>query len=79
MKFISELYIFTGLVETAPFSAIIVLFTANFLGLVGFCKVWYNAVFGLTPLKGDMLPKDLSYKELYIILFCFVGLIFYGI
>jgi len=79
MKFISELYIFTGFLEAAPLSAIFILFIANFIGIIGFSKVWYNAVFGLTPLKVTSLPKDLSYKEIYIILFCFVGLLFYGL
>ena len=79
MKFISELYIFTGLFEAAPLSALITIIIANFLGIIGFSKVWYNLVFGLTPLKSSTLPKDLSYKELYIIFICFLGLVFYGI
>jgi len=79
LKFISELYIFMGLLESTPLSAILVIFIANFLGLVGFCKVWYNAVFGLTPINETKLPKDLSFKELYIIIFCFIGLLFYSL
>jgi len=39
LKFISELYIFTGLLDIAPVSTIIVLFGANFFGLIGFSKV----------------------------------------
>jgi NADH:ubiquinone oxidoreductase subunit 4 (subunit M) len=39
LKFISELYIFVGLLDIAPLSAIIVLFGANFFGLIGFSKV----------------------------------------
>jgi hydrogenase-4 component F len=39
MKFLSELYIFSGLLELAPVSSFIILFSANFLGLVGFSKV----------------------------------------
>jgi len=38
LKFVSELYIFSGLLEVAPFTCIILLFGANFLGLVGFSK-----------------------------------------
>lgn len=79
MKFVSELYIFTGFFEASPISTIIVIFSANFLGIIGFSKVWYNVVFGLTPLKTYLLPKDLSFKELYILLFCFISLLFYGI
>lgn len=39
LKFISEVYIFTGLLELAPLSTVIVLFGANFFGLIGFSKV----------------------------------------
>jgi hypothetical protein len=66
------------LMELAPVSAFIILFSANFLGLVGFSKVWFNAVFGLTPVKGLYLPKDLSIKESIILLSCFLGLFLYG-
>jgi len=79
MKFLSELYVFTGFLENGPFSTFIVIFTANFLGIIGFSKVWYNVVFGITPLKSFLLPKDLSFKEIYIISFCFISLLFYGL
>jgi NADH:ubiquinone oxidoreductase subunit 4 (subunit M) len=39
LKFISELYIFAGLFDITPLSTIIVLFGANFFGLIGFSKV----------------------------------------
>jgi len=39
LKFISELYIFAGLLDVTPLSTIIVLFGANFFGLIGFSKV----------------------------------------
>jgi NADH-quinone oxidoreductase subunit M len=78
MKFISELYIFSGLLELAPLSTLIIIFSANFLGIVGFSKVWFNAVFGLTPTKGVHLPKDLSFKEVYILGLCVFGLFLYG-
>jgi len=38
IKFTSELYIYSGLFETAPFVSILILFVANFLGLIGFSK-----------------------------------------
>lgn len=79
MKFISELYIFSGLFDNSPLSLIILVFSANFLGILGFSKVWYNAVFGMTPLKSYLVPKDLSFKELYIIGFCFISLLLYGL
>jgi NADH-quinone oxidoreductase subunit M len=39
LKFISEIYIFNGLLDITPISTIIVLFGANFFGLLGFSKV----------------------------------------
>lgn len=79
MKFISEIYIFIGFFESSPFSCIMTIIIANFIGIVGFCKVWYNCIFGLLPLKISLLPKDLSFKEIYIILYSFLGLLFYGL
>jgi NADH:ubiquinone oxidoreductase subunit 4 (subunit M) len=38
LKFLSELYIYSGLFESAPLSAILLLFGSNFLGLIGFSK-----------------------------------------
>ena len=38
LKFVCELYIFSGLFDVAPFSSILILYSANFLGIVGFCK-----------------------------------------
>jgi len=38
LKFLSEFYIFSGLLNTCPLIVILLLFIANFLGLVGFSK-----------------------------------------
>ena len=38
LKFVSEFYIFVGLLEAAPLSCVILLFGTNFLGLLGFLK-----------------------------------------
>lgn len=38
IKFVSELYIYAGLMETAPFTSLLLLFGANFFGLLGFSK-----------------------------------------
>ena len=35
LKFLSEFYIFSGLICSAPFSTVIILYVANFLGLIG--------------------------------------------
>jgi NADH-quinone oxidoreductase subunit M len=38
LKFLSEFYIFTGLISSAPFSTLLLMFGANFFGLIGFSK-----------------------------------------
>ena len=75
MKFVSELYIFMGLLQIAPLSLIIIILSANFFGIIGFCKVWFNAIFGMSSKSMNSLPKDLVYKEIYIILYCFLFLV----
>jgi len=70
LKFVSEFYIFVGLIEAAPLSCVILLFGTNFLGLLGFLKCWFNVVFGLTVKDQDKLPADLTFKEFFIITLC---------
>ena len=75
IKFVSELYIYTGLMEIAPFTCLLLLFGANFFGLIGFSKCWFNVIFGLSMKNQDKLPVDLNFKEIFIIVLC-VGLSF---
>jgi NADH:ubiquinone oxidoreductase subunit 4 (subunit M) len=70
IKFTSELYIYGGLFETAPYSSIILLFIANFLGLVGFSKCWFNVVFGSGLKPQNINIIDLTFKELFIVFLC---------
>lgn len=79
LKFISELYIFAGLLDIAPLSTIIVLFGANFFGLIGFSKVWFNAVFGMTSITKNYMVNDLSYKEIYTLSLCYMLLLLWGL
>jgi NAD(P)H-quinone oxidoreductase subunit 4 len=71
LKFISELYIFAGLFDVTPLSTIIVLFGANFFGLIGFSKVWFNVVFGMTAIEKNYTVNDLSFKEIYTLSLCY--------
>jgi NADH:ubiquinone oxidoreductase subunit 4 (subunit M) len=71
IKFITEFYILTGLVETAPYMTIILIFMVNFIGLIGFSKCWFNVVFGLSPNLQIKKAPDLTYKESLIIVYCF--------
>jgi NADH-quinone oxidoreductase subunit M len=70
IKFTSELYIYSGLFETAPFVSILILFVANFLGLIGFSKCWFNVIFGASPKISNFRIIDLTSKELFIVFIC---------
>lgn len=72
LKFTSEFYIYGGLVESAPFISIIMLFVSNFLGIIGFSKCWYNVIFGLSMKYQSTLCIDLTFKELWIIIICII-------
>lgn len=71
IKFISEFYIFSGLLEFSPTICFTLMFVANVLGLIGFSKAWFNSVFGMPKKNTKYLPLDLTIKESYIILYCF--------
>lgn len=75
LKFLSEFYIFSGLFSVCPFFVVIILIIANFLGLVGFSKCWFNVVFGLTLNSKSVGIVDLTFKESFIIGICYFSLI----
>jgi len=79
LKFISEVYIFMGLFDVAPVSTLIVLFGANFFGLIGFSKVWFNVVFGMTTINKNYMVNDLSFKEVYTLSVCYFLLFLWGL
>ena len=79
LKFTSEVYIFMGLLESAPISCILLLYGVNFLGLIGFSKCWFNVVFGVTVKNQDKLPIDLTVRELLIISMCIFFLFFFNL
>jgi len=70
IKFISEFYIFSGLLEFSPTICFLLMLVANVLGLIGFSKTWFNSVFGMPKKNTKYLPLDLTIKESYIILYC---------
>ena len=76
LKFISEFYIFVGLVEVSPLSCFLLMFICNVLGLIGFSKCWFNVTFGMMSSNVKYLPIDLTIKELFIIISCFLFLFF---
>lgn len=78
IKFISEFYIFSGLLESSPLICLIVMLAANVIGLIGFSKAWFNLIFGMLKKNTKYLPMDLTYKELYIIAYCFLFLFLFS-
>lgn len=78
MKFITEFYILSGLVEALPYSVILLVFSVNYIGTIGFCKIWFNVVFGMSTYKHLLNQGDLSFKEFFIIFFCFINFFFFG-
>lgn len=78
MKFITEFYILSGLIESTPYSIVFLVFSVNYIGNIGFCKAWFNVVFGMSTNKHLPNQGDLSLKEFFIISFCFINFFFFG-
>ncbi len=72
LKFVSEFYIFSGFLEISTFSCFILILICNVFGLIGFSKSWFNVVFGLMTKNSKYLPIDLTSKEIFIIMSCFL-------
>lgn len=79
LKFVSEFYIFSGLLSSSPFSLLLLIYVANFLGLIGFSKCWFNVVFGLTLKNTNKQIIDLNIKEVLVIFVCVFSMLFFGL
>jgi len=51
----------------------------NFLGLIGFSKLWFNAVFGLIMKNQNKPILDLILKEFLIIFICVFCMFIFGL
>jgi NADH:ubiquinone oxidoreductase subunit 4 (subunit M) len=67
LKFTTEFYIFSSFFDISPFSCLFTFFIANCLGLIGFSKCWFNAIFGMSYKNSNQLILDITVKEFYII------------
>lgn len=67
LKFSCEFYLFSSLFSVSPTLTILLFFVANVIGLISFCKCWFNVTFGIFNKNLKFAPFDLNYKELYII------------
>ena len=79
LKFISEVYIFIGLLNTTPLTLVILVFGVNFLGILGFSKLWFNVIFGFSPKLQKLNLSDLSLKEFFFFFICVLFLGFFQI
>ena len=78
IKFISEFYLFSTFIEISPISCFLLMFIANVLGLVGFSKCWFNAIFGINRNYKNFNLMDLTTKEILIIGYSFFILFFFS-
>lgn len=74
-KFTAELNIFLFLFNYSPFLTCVLMFIVNFLGIVGFSKIWFNLLFGMSNKFVNANIIDLSIYELIIITTCMLFLI----
>ena len=78
IKFSVEFYIFCGFLEISISSCFILMLIANVFGLIGFCKCWFNAIFGVNKHILKYIPMDLTIKEFYFFFFSFFFLFFFS-
>lgn len=73
IKFFVEIYLYGVFLTYDVISLLSIIFFCNLIGLIGFCKIFFNILFGY-PLN-MYISYDLTKKELYLFLFIFLNLI----
>jgi NADH:ubiquinone oxidoreductase subunit 4 (subunit M) len=76
MKFVAEITIFSSLNQFSPFFCGFLILIVNFLGMIGFCKSWFNILFGMSTRFADANIVDLTIYEILVIFFCIFFLVF---
>lgn len=74
IKFFLEINIFNLLLNFNIELTILIIFIANWIGLLGFSKIWFNLLFGRPQFNG--IVYDLTIRELTIYIISFLILIF---
>ena len=69
LKFTCELSLLFSLAECGFLPIGLLLTVVNIFGTIGFSKSWFNSVFGLPSKNLDTPILDLSFKELFIIIY----------
>ena len=77
MKFTCEFFIFSQIIGISFLLSITLLFFANFVGVVGFCRCWFNVLFGMSIKLSKLKIIDLNSKEFFIIVTCMLFLIIF--
>ena len=75
LKFLCEFYIFSGLIDLTPITALLMILSANLFGILGFCKCWFNVTFGSNTRFQKILTIDVTSREFFLIFFCFTILV----
>lgn len=78
LKFSVEFSLFNNLIDFSFISTVLTILSANCLGLIGFSKSWFNAMFGIRKNVFNYVQSDLSKKEIYIIYLSFSMLFFFS-
>lgn len=78
LKFVVEFYIFSGLIEISFTMCFFIIFIANVLGLIGFCKSWFNVLFGVNIKAKKAQILDLTKKEIFFLIFIYFSLFFFS-
>lgn len=78
LKFSIELCIFNNLLDFSLVLTSMLIIIANCLGLIGFSKNWFNALFGTRRNYFHYIQIDMSKKEIYIVLSIFSMLFFFS-
>lgn len=73
IKFFLEISIFNFLINMNLELTLLIIFVANWIGLLGFSKIWFNLLFGK---PNNQLVYDLTVREFIIYFISFIILIF---
>lgn len=76
IKFICEFYLFGQLFSISFWFTFFLIIFANLIGVVGFCRCFFNVLFGMSLKYSKMNIVDLTIKDFYIIFICLFFLIF---
>lgn len=75
IKFVCEFYLFGQLIGISLFFTFFLLVFANLIGVLGFCRCFFNVIFGMSLKYARMRIIDLNFKDLYISFICIFFLI----